>query len=93
MPSASAPLGRSRLGTLFIFAFDWRSVLERFEGIQMVNVHLPTTDGKELLLPRYTQPDKDQILLLSKLRLHLRSQPKPELLDNRPGMGQLVMHV
>jgi hypothetical protein len=70
-----------------------KSVLEKFEGIQMVNLHLPTTDGKELLLRRYTQPDKDQILLLSRLGLHLPSQPKPELLDNRPGMGQLVMHV
>lgn len=70
-----------------------RSVLEKFEGIQMVNVHLPTTDGKELLLRRYTQPDKDQILLLSRLGLHLPPQPKPELLDDRPRMGQLVMHV
>jgi hypothetical protein len=70
-----------------------RSVLEKFEGIQMVNVHLPTTDGKELLLRRYTQPDKDQILLLSRLGLHLPSQPKPELLGDRPGMGRLEMHV
>ena len=70
-----------------------RSVLEKFAGIQMVNVHLPTTDGKELLLRRYTQPDKDQILLLSRLDLHLPPQPKPELLDDRPGMGQLGMHV
>ena len=70
-----------------------RSVLEKFAGIQMVNVHLPTTDGKELLLRRYTQPDKDQILLLSRLDLRLPPQPKPELLDERPKMGQLQMHV
>jgi len=70
-----------------------KSVLEKFEGIQMVNVHLPTTDGKELLLRRYTQPDKDQILLLSRLGLHLPPQPKPELLDDRPRMGRLEMHV
>lgn len=70
-----------------------RSVLEKFEGIQMVNVHLPTTDGKELLLRRYTQPDKDLILLLSRLNLHLPPQPKPELLESGPDMGKLQMHV
>jgi hypothetical protein len=70
-----------------------RSVLEKFAGIQMVNVHLPTTDGRELLLRRYTQPDKDQILLLSRLELQLPQQPKPELLDDKPAMGQLQMHV
>ena len=70
-----------------------RSVLEKFAGIQMVNVHLPTTDGKELLLRRYTQPEKDQILLLSRLGLRLPPQPKPELLESTPGMGQLEMHV
>ncbi len=70
-----------------------RSVLEKFAGIQMVNVHLPTTDGQELLLRRYTQPDKDQVLLLSRLDLHLPPQPKPELLDDRPRMGRLKMHV
>jgi hypothetical protein len=70
-----------------------RSVLEKFAGIQMVNVHLPTTDGKELLLRRYTQPDKDQLLLLSRLDLHLPPQPKPELLEDRPGMGRIEMHV
>jgi len=70
-----------------------RSVLEKFEGIQMINVHLPTTDGKELLLRRYTQPDKDQILLLSRLDLSLPPQPKPELLQNKPEMGRLQMHV
>jgi hypothetical protein len=70
-----------------------RSVLEKFESIQMLNVYLPTTDGKELLLRRYTQPDKDQLLLLSRLDLNLPDQPKPELLDRRPDMGKLQMHV
>jgi hypothetical protein len=70
-----------------------RSVLEKFESIQMIDVYLPTTDGKELLLRRYTQPDKDQLLLLSRLDLNLPDQPKPELLDRRPDMGKLQMHV
>jgi hypothetical protein len=70
-----------------------RSVLEKFAPIQMIDVYLPTTEGKELLLRRYTQPDKDQILLLSRLNLILPEQPKPQLLDRRPEIKQLRMHV
>jgi len=70
-----------------------RSVLEKFVSIQMIDVYLPTTDGKELLLRRYTQPDKDQLLLLSRLDLHLPEQPKPQLLTRNPDMGKLQMHV
>jgi len=69
-----------------------RSVLEKFVSIQMIDVYLPTTDGKDLLLRRYTQPDKDQLLLLSRLKLNLPDQPRPQLLDRRPEMGRLRMH-
>jgi hypothetical protein len=70
-----------------------RSVLDKFASIQMIDVYLPTTEGNELLLPRYTHPDKDQLLLLSRLNLILPEQPKPRLLDRRPEMNQLQMHV
>ena len=70
-----------------------RSILEKFEPIQMVDVRLPTTDGKELLLRRYTEPDKDQLLLLSRLNLTLPPQPRPQLLDKKPEMGKLEMHL
>ncbi len=70
-----------------------RSVIDKFESIQMINVFLPTTDGKDLLLRRYTQPDKDQLLLLSRLNLTLPEQPKPQLLDRKPEMRELRMHV
>jgi hypothetical protein len=70
-----------------------RSVLEKFGSIQMIDVYLPTTDGKELLLRRYTQPDKDQMLLLSRLHLNLPEQPRPQLLVKDPQMGPLRMHV
>lgn len=70
-----------------------RSLLETFASIQLVDVYLPTTDGRELLLPRYTEPNKEQLLLLSRLKLSLPSQPKPKLLDKKPQMGKLKMHV
>ncbi len=54
-----------------------RAVLEKFKGIQMVDVHLPTTDGRHIVLPRHTHPNKDQQLLLQRLKLSLPPQPPP----------------
>ena len=56
-----------------------RAVLDKFQAIQMVDVHLPTTDGRELVLSRYTQPEPDATLLLRQLRLPLPAQPPPRL--------------
>jgi hypothetical protein len=56
-----------------------RAVLEKFATMQMVDVHLPTTDGRYLILPRYTQPDKDQRLLLSQMKMELPQQPPPKI--------------
>ncbi len=56
-----------------------RAVLEKLSAIQMVDVHLPTTDGRHLVLPRYTQPDGDQKLLLQQLKLRLPDQPPPRI--------------
>src|SRR5204863_1097012 len=52
-----------------------RSVLEKFAAVQMIDVHLPTTDGRELLLTRYTEPEPELRLLLTKLKLDLPAQP------------------
>jgi Transposase DDE domain len=56
-----------------------RSVLEEFAAVQMIDVHVPTTDGRELSLTRYTQPDPELKLLLDKLRLTLPLQPPPKI--------------
>jgi transposase len=56
-----------------------RSVLEKFSAMQMIDVHLPTTDGREVILTRYTQPEQDQELLLRQLRLDLPAQPPPKI--------------
>lgn len=45
-----------------------RSALEKFAGMQMLDAHLPTTDGCELLLAHYPEPDAGQRLLFSDLR-------------------------
>ena len=54
-------------------------VLEKFAAVQMIDVHLPTTDGRELLLTRYTEPEPDLSLLLPKLKLDLPAQPPPKI--------------
>jgi len=56
-----------------------RSVLEKFCAVQMIDVHVPTTDGRELTLTRYTQPEPELQLLLDKLRLALPPQPPPKI--------------
>jgi hypothetical protein len=56
-----------------------RSVLEKFAAMQMIDVHVPTIDGRELLLTRYTQPEPELGLLLDKLKLELPAQPPPKI--------------
>ena len=56
-----------------------RSVLEKFSAVQMIDVVVPTTDGRELQLTRTTQPEPDLKLLLDKLRLELPAHPPPRI--------------
>ena len=56
-----------------------RSALEKFAAVQMIDVHLPTTDGRALLLTRYTQPEPELKLLIQQLRLQLPPQPSPRI--------------
>jgi hypothetical protein len=55
------------------------AVLEKLASIQMIDVWVPTTDGRWLILPRYTQPETDTKMLLTKLRLDLPTQPPPRI--------------
>jgi len=56
-----------------------RSVIEKFAAMQMIDVHVPTTDGRELRLTRYTEPDAELRLLLDKLKLALPAQSPPKI--------------
>ena len=55
------------------------AVPEKFSAMQIVDVHVPTIDGRHLVMPRYTQPDPDQRLLLPRLKLELPEQPPPRI--------------
>ncbi len=56
-----------------------RAVLDKFATIQMLDVKFPTTDGRTLMLSRYTEPDTDHKLLLEQLKLTLPPQPPPQI--------------
>ncbi len=61
-----------------------RAVLDQLRGIQMLDVRVPTTDGRWLHMARYTQPDKTQQLLLAQLGLQLPAQPPPRIGPREP---------
>ena len=45
----------------------------------MIDVELPTTDGRTVILSRYTEAEPDQRLLLQSLKLDLPDQPPPKI--------------
>jgi len=56
-----------------------RAVLDKFAALQMLDVHFPTTDGRTLILRRYTELAADQRMLVQKLKLDLPPQPPPRI--------------
>ena len=57
-----------------------RSVLDKMAAIKMVDVQLPTTDGRTVILSRYTEPEADQAILLQRLKISLPAQSPPRVL-------------
>jgi hypothetical protein len=56
-----------------------RVVFEKLATLQLLDVSVPTTDGRELLLVRHTEPGRDVALLLDRLGLQLPPQPPPKI--------------
>jgi transposase len=56
-----------------------RAVLEKMAALQMIDVHLPTTDDRTVILTRYTHPEKEHQMLIEKLKLTLPEQPPPKI--------------
>jgi transposase len=55
------------------------AVFEKLATIQMVEVWIPMADGRWLVMPRHTQPEKDVQALLNQIRITLPSQPPPRI--------------
>ena len=60
-----------------------RAVLETLAGVQMLDLQVPTSDGRWLVMSRYTQPDQEVGLVLAQLKLSLPEQPPPRLSARR----------
>ncbi len=65
-----------------------RVIIEKFKKMQMLDVHLPTTDGKQIVLTRYTQPEKEHKMLLSQMKLNLPKQPPPKITSNEESVSK-----
>ena len=49
----------------------------------MLDVHFPTTDGRTLILSRYTELTAEQKILAQQLKLVLPPQPPPRITASR----------
>ena len=56
-----------------------RQIIDKLKTVKMVDVVLPATDGRTVILPRHIDPRPDTALLLSQLGLALPSQPPPKI--------------
>ena len=56
-----------------------RQILDKFKTVKMVDVILPTTDGRIVTLPRHIEPKEDTALLIHQLGLTLPPQPPPRI--------------
>jgi hypothetical protein len=65
-------------------------VLDKLAAVQMLDVHFPTTDGRTLILSRYTELSADQKLLVKRLKLDLPSQPPPRITASTGNPAQAV---
>jgi hypothetical protein len=45
----------------------------------MIDVELPTTDGRTIVLSRHTEPEDDHRLMLQRLKLDLPAKPPPKI--------------
>ena len=55
-----------------------RSALAKFAALQMIDVHLPTTDGREIVLTRFTEPEPDLRLLIARMKLQAAGPAAPQ---------------
>jgi len=56
-----------------------RDVLDKLGAIVMIDVCIPTNDGRILVMRRYSQPELEHRILLDKLKLDLPKQPPPKI--------------
>jgi transposase len=68
-----------------------RAVLEKFSTVQMIDIHLPTTDNRTVIMSRYTKPDPDLLLLLKQLQLSFPDQPPPKMAVHLTKVNKMML--
>jgi len=56
-----------------------QDVLDKLGSIMMIDVRIPTADGRMLEMRRYSQPEQEHRIILDKLRMTLPKQPPPKI--------------
>ena len=56
-----------------------RGVFGKFSGVQLPDVRIPTTDGRELLLVRRSEADTDARLVMEVPKLEMPGQAVPRM--------------
>jgi transposase len=56
-----------------------RDVLDKLGTIKMIDVRIPTADGRMLEMRRYSQPEIEHRIILDKLKMDLPAQPPPKV--------------
>jgi transposase len=68
-----------------------RAVLEKFSTVQMIDIHLPTTDNRNVIMSRYTKPEQDLLLLLKQLQLSFPDQPPPKMAVHLTKVNKMIL--
>ena len=68
-----------------------RAVLEKFSTVQMIDIHLPTTDNRTVIMSRYTKPEPDLLLLLKQLQLSFPDQPPPKMAVHLTNVNKMML--
>jgi transposase len=70
-----------------------RAALQSLSGIQMLEVQVPTSDGRVLVMPRHTEPEAHQQMILEKLKLALPPQPPPRIRAGKLGLAAATREI
>ena len=57
--------------------------LDKLSSIMMIDVRIPTTDGRILEMRRHSQPELEQRIILDKLNVKLPKQPPPKVYSHQ----------
>jgi hypothetical protein len=64
-----------------------QDVLDKLGSVMMIDVRIPTADGRMLQMRRYSQPEQEHQIILDKLGMTLPKQPPPKIYSRQLNDG------